>query len=161
MDAGNNAEAIGLLEDFIKQQPDSAPVYQTLGEAYSDAEEFNKAADAFKRASELDPDDIELKKSLAQALFAADRIDEAAKLYEALAVADPDDGVAPLRLGQIYRRQMNYPQARQYLQKAAQSFPDSLEVQFNMVLLDRDEGFLEDSLKRLEDIVKKTERPNG
>jgi tetratricopeptide (TPR) repeat protein len=161
MDAGNNAEAIGLLEDFIKQQPDSAQVYQTLGEAYSDAEEFNKAADAFKRASELDPDDIELKKSQAQALFAADRIDEAAKLYEALAVADPDDGVTLLRLGQIYRRQMNYPQARQNLQKAAQSFPDSLEIQFNMVLLDRDEGFLEDSLKRLEDIVKKTERPNG
>src|SRR5215510_6098377 len=45
MDAGNNAEASGLLEDFIKQQPDSAQVYQTLGEAYSDAEEFSKAAD--------------------------------------------------------------------------------------------------------------------
>jgi tetratricopeptide (TPR) repeat protein len=161
LDAGNNAEAIGLLEDFIKQRPDSAEAYQTLGEAYSDTEQFNKAADAFKHASELDPDDVELKKSEAQALFVADRIDEAQKLYEDLATADSDDGVALLRLGQIYRRQLKYTQARQYLQKAAQSFPDSLEIEFNLVLLDRDEGFLEDSLKRVEDILKKTERANG
>jgi tetratricopeptide (TPR) repeat protein len=161
LDAGNNAEAVGLLEDFIKQRPDSAQVYEALGEAYSDTEEFGKAAEAFKRASELDPDDIELKKAQAQALFAADQIDDAAKLYEVLANADPDDGVALLRLGQIYRRQLKFAQARQNLLKASQSFPDSIEIQFNLVLLDRDEGVLEDALKRVEDILKKTERPNG
>jgi len=161
MDAGNHAEAVRLLEEFIKQRPDSAEAYQTLGEAYLDTDQFNKAADAFKKASELEPDDVDVKKSQAQALFSADRIDEAAKLYEDLAVADPDDGIALLRLGQIYRRQSKYAQARQSLQKAAQSFPDSLEVEFNLVLLDRDEGFLEDALKRVEDILKKTERPNG
>jgi tetratricopeptide (TPR) repeat protein len=161
MDAGNNTEAIGLLEDFIKQSPDAAEAYETLGEAYSDSQEYNKAADAYKRASELDADNVELKKSLAQALFLADRIDEAAKLYENLAGADPDDGVSLLRLGQIYRRQLKYTLARQNLQKAAQSFPDSLEVDFNVVLLDRDEGFLDDALKRVVDILKKTERASG
>jgi tetratricopeptide (TPR) repeat protein len=161
MDAGNNAEAIGLLEDFIKQQPESAEAYQTLGEAYSDTDQYTKAADAYKRASELDSDNIELKKSHAQALYLSDRIDDAAKLYEDLISADPDDGVALLRLGQIYRRQMKYTLARQNLQKASQAFPDSLEIDFNMVLLDRDEGYLEDSLKRVADILKKTERPNG
>lgn len=161
MDAGNNKEAVGLLEDFIKQRPDSADAYQTLGEAYSDMQEFDKAADAYKHAIEINTDDVELKKSLAQALFFAERIDEAAKLYEDLAAAEPDDGVALLRLGQIYRRQLKYAQARQFLQRAAQSFPDSLEVEFNVVLLDRDEGFLEDALKRVADILKKTERTSG
>jgi tetratricopeptide (TPR) repeat protein len=161
MDAGNNMEAIGLLEEFLKQQPDSSEAYKTLGQAYSDAQEYDKAAEAYKHASELDVDDIELKKSYAQALYLADRIDEAANLYKDLADADPDDGVALLRLGQIYRRQLKYTEARQNLQKAAQAFPDSLEVDFNLVLLDRDEGSLEDALKRIADILKKTERTSG
>ena len=177
MDAGNNAEAIGLLEDFIKQRPDSAEAYQTLGEAYSDSEQFNKAADAFKHASEIEPDDVELKKSQAQErsvlllwflrnVVGIDDLDA----YEFICDGDDDGGVDALYLEPstgdedhetliIY--QSKYTQARQYLQKAAQSFPDSLEVEFNLVLLDRDEGFLEDALKRVEDILKKTERPNS
>jgi len=47
------------------------------------------------------------------------------------------------------------------LQKAAQAFPDSVEVQFNLVMLDRDEGRLGDALKRANEILKKTEKPNG
>lgn len=161
MDAGNNREAVALLEDFVKQRPDSGEAFQTLGDVYSDMREYGKAAEAYKRASEIDTDNIELKKSQAQALFFAERIDEAAKLYEELIAAEPDDGLALLRLGQIYRRQLKYSQSRQTLQKAAQSLPDSLEVDFNLVLLDRDEGFLEDALKRITEILKKTERANG
>ena len=161
MDAGNDREAVSLLEDFLKQRPDSGSSWQALGDAYSELQQFNKAADAYRNASELNPGEAELKKALAQALFFADRIDEAGKLYEELAAADSDDGLALLRLGQIYRRQLKYGQARQALRKATQSFPDSLEVDFNLVLLDRDEGLLEDALKRVTDILKKTERTNG
>ena len=69
--------------------------------------------------------------------------------------------MALLRLGQIYRRQMKYDLARQNLQKAAQAFPDSVEVQFNLVMLDRDQGQLEDALKRANEILKKTEKATG
>ncbi|HYR88733.1 MAG TPA: tetratricopeptide repeat protein [Terriglobia bacterium] len=161
MDAGNNKEAATLLEEFIKGRPDSDVALETLGQAYSDLQEYDKAAEAYRRASELDPDDLELKKSHAQALFLADKFDEAGKLYLDLAAVEPDDGLVSLRLGQIYRRQMKYDLARKNLQKAAQSFPDSVEVQFNFVLLDRDEGLLEDALKRTSEILKKTERANG
>src|SRR3989441_3879011 len=161
MDAGNYKEAIELLENFVKQRPDSDSALQTLGEAYSDTQEYAKAADAYKRASELDPDDVEIKKAQAQALFLANDIDLAGKMYEDLIKAEPDDGIARLRLGQIYRRQMKYDLARQNLQKAAQAFPDSIEVQFNLVLLDRDEGRIEDALKLANDLLKKTEKANG
>jgi tetratricopeptide (TPR) repeat protein len=161
LDTGSHKEAAVLLEDFLKQQPDSDAALQLLGEVYSELQEFDKAADAFRRASELDPDDIEIKKSEAQALFLADRQDDAAKRYEEILKAEPEDGIALLRLGQIYRRQMQYDRARQSLQKAILSFPDSIEVQFNLVMLDRDEGRLEDALKRANDILKKTEKPNG
>jgi len=161
MDAGNHKEAIELLESFVKQRPDSDSALQTLGEAYSDTQEYAKAADAYKRASELDPDDVEIKKAHAQALFLANDIDLAGKMYEDLIKTEPDDGIARLRLGQIYRRQMKYDLARQNLQKAAQAFPDSIEVQFNLVLLDRDEGRIEEALKLANELLKKTEKANG
>ncbi|HME99199.1 MAG TPA: tetratricopeptide repeat protein [Terriglobia bacterium] len=161
MDAGNYKEAADLLETFVKERPDSDTALQTLGEVYSELQDYSKAADAYGRASELDPDDIEIKKAQAQALFLADKFDEAVKRYEEIAKAEPEDGLALLRLGQIYRRQMKYDLARQNLQKAAESFPDSIEVQFNLVMLDRDEGRLEDALKKANDILKKTEKSNG
>src|SRR5215467_5968053 len=161
MDAGNYKEAVQLLEQFITQRPDSDGALQTLGEAYSDLQEYSKSADAYKRAAEIDPDDLEIKKAEAQSLYMADKLDDAGKLYEDLAKAAPDDGLSLLRLGQIYRRQGKFDAARQYLQKAAQSFPDSVDVQFNIVILDHDEGRLEDALKRANEILKKTEKPNG
>ena len=161
MDAGNYKEAVGLLEAFVKRSPESDGALQTLGEAYSELQEYGKAADAYKRAAELDPDDIEIKKAEAQALFLSDQIDAAAALYQDLVKAEPEDGIALLRLGQIYRRQMKYDLARQNLQKAAQAFPDSIETQFNLVLLDRDEGLLQEALKRANEILKKTEKSNG
>jgi len=161
MDAGNYKEAADLLETFVKERPDSDSALQTLGEVYSELQDYAKAAEAYGRASELDPDDIEIKKAQAQALFLADKFDEAVKRYEEIAKAEPEDGLALLRLGQIYRRQMKYDLARQNLQKAAEAFPDSIEVQFNLVMLDRDEGRLEDALKKANDILKKTEKSNG
>ncbi len=161
MDAGNYKEAVELLENFVKQRPDSDSAFQTLGEAYSDLQEYAKAADAYKRAGELDPDNVEIKKALAQALFLANDFDNAAKKYEDLVKTEPEDGVARLRLGQIYRHQMKYDLARQNLEKANQAFPDSIEIQFNLVLLDRDEGRLEDALKLANELLKKTEKANG
>ena len=161
MDAGNYKEAVGLLEAFVKRSPESDGALQTLGEAYSELQEYGKAADAYKRAGELEPDDIEIKKAEAQALFLSDQIDAASALYQELVKAEPEDGIALLRLGQIYRRQMKYDLARQNLQKAAQAFPDSIETQFNLVLLDRDEGLLQEALKRANEILKKTEKSNG
>lgn len=161
MDAGNFEEGVSLLEQFLKERPDSESALQTLGEAYSNMREYTKSADAYKRAAELDPDDVELKKAEAEAMFMADNFEEAAKLYLELAKIAPDDGISLLRLGQIYRHEMKFDLSRQYLQKAAQSFPDSIEVQFNMVMLDRDEGHLEDALKRANDLLKKTEKSNN
>jgi tetratricopeptide (TPR) repeat protein len=161
MDAGNYKEAIELLEDFVKQRPDSDGALQTLGEAYSATQQYSKAAQVFKHASELDPDDVEIKRSQAQAAFLADDIDTAAKIYEDLLKVEPEDGVAHLRLGQIYRRQQKYQLAQQHLQKAAEAFPDNIEIQFNLVLLDRDQGHIEDALKLANDLLKKTEKSNG
>jgi tetratricopeptide (TPR) repeat protein len=56
---------------------------------------------------------------------------------------------------------MKYALARQYMEKAVAAFGDSVEVQFNFVLLERDEGRLQDAVVRITGILKKGERPNG
>jgi tetratricopeptide (TPR) repeat protein len=161
IDNGNNEEAVRLLEKFLESNPDSADVLETLGQAHLNLEHFDKAVEAYRKVLATDPDNVDLKKALAQSLFLSDQLDDAAQIYQDLLRLDSNDGTALLRLGQIFRRQRKLGQAHVYMQKAVQAFPDSIDVQFNMMLLERDEGLLEEAIQRLSDILKGTAKPNG
>lgn len=159
LEGGNSSEAIRLLETLAQENPESGAALETLGQAYAGTQQFTKAADTYKKALALDSDNIEIKKGLAQAYFLDDKMDEASRLYQELVRESPDDSFSLLRLGQIYRRQVKFTLAREALQKADQNFPDNAEVQFNLAMVDRDEGLLEDSLKRISDLLVKTQKP--
>jgi tetratricopeptide (TPR) repeat protein len=161
MDAGNNKEAVALLNKFVEQHDDADSAFEALGQAYANLEQFDKAADAYAKASALDPDNLDLKKALAQALFFGEKLEDAATLYLELLKQDSNDGLALLRLGQIYREQKRFAQSHVYLQQALKDFPDNIEVHFNMMLLERDEGLLPDALDRVQDILKRTAKANG
>jgi len=161
MDAGNQKEAVTLLEDFIKDHPEADRALDALAQAYANQEQFDKAAATYRKALTLDPDNTDLKRALAQALFFDDKHDDAAALYLDLLKADPNDVLALLRLGQIYREQKRYGQSHVYMSQAVKHAPDSMEVQFNMMLLEREEGLLDDAVRRVNDLLKKTERANG
>jgi tetratricopeptide (TPR) repeat protein len=66
-----------------------------------------------------------------------------------------------LRLAQIYRRTMKFDKARETLEAADKLVPNNPEVQFNLYLVDRDEGKLEDALARLGKLAKSSEHANG
>ena len=161
IDAGNNKEAVGLLEGFVKDHPEADRALDALAQAYAQLEQFDKAAETYRKALALDADNVDIKKALAQALFFAEKHDEAANLYLELLKLDENDGLALLRLGQIYREQKRYGQSHVYMSRAVKAFPDSMEVQFNMMLLERDEGLLTEALDRIADLLKRTERANG
>ena len=161
MDSGNNKSAIELLENFLKGEPDADQVLAALGEAYAASNEYAKAANAYKRALTWNPDEIEWKAAYAEALYFNEQFDEAAKVYLELLKADPRNAQALLRMSQVYRRQMKYDQARSTLQQLTKLDPTNVELLFNLYLIDRDEGLLEDALQRLEEILKRTESPNG
>ncbi len=159
LDAGNNKEAAELLENFVKDHPDADRALDSLAQAYASLEQFDKAAATYRKALELDPDNVDIKKSLAQALFFDDKYDDAANMYLDLLKTDANDGLALLRLGQIYREQKRYGQSHVYMAQAVKNFPDSIEVQFNMMLLERDEGMMAEAADRIADILKKSELP--
>ena len=161
MEAGNVGEAITILDEFTTDQSDSDAAWAMLGEAYGFIEEFDKAADAFGRASELDPLDREILSAYAQALFFAGRMEEAADRYTLLAVRTPDDPTVRLRLAQILQEQMRYEEAREHMVRAAELVPDSEEIQFNLALLNRDSGRFQEALDGIEGLLDKTARTNN
>jgi tetratricopeptide (TPR) repeat protein len=160
-DANNVKEAIRILEEFVSHHPEADRALEELAQAYANAEQFDKAVATYRKALAMAPDDVDLKKSLAQALFLDEKFDEAATLYQELLKLDANDGLALLRLGQIYREQKRYAQAHVYMLQAIKNFPDSMEVQFNMMLLEKEEGMLAEANQRVTDILKRTERANG
>jgi len=160
INAGNVEEAIEILKKFNLEQPGSQMAMTILGDAYSRVESFEEAANSYNEAIALDEDNVDVLLSLAQALFFADRLEEAAKRYLQLIEKNSKDAFAHLRLGQIYRGQMKFEEARNYLTAASQLIPDSVEIRFNLALANRDSGLFEEALSQVQELLRQTERPN-
>jgi tetratricopeptide (TPR) repeat protein len=164
LDSGNFAGAVASLEKFLTATPDAAEVWQLLGDAHSSVEKFDKAADAYRHASELVPEEPDFLKQYAQALYFDTQYEEAGKVFQKLYLQDSSDLGSLVLMSEVYRHQMNFkPEAaglaRALLQRAAQLMPDNPQIEMNMALLDRDEGRLEDALRRLTDLARRTQRP--
>jgi len=132
-----------------------------LGDAYIQAGDYGSAANTLGIAAERSPDDLDLLRKLAEALFLANRPDEAAARFEAVLEQEPDDPVTRLRLGQIYRQQMEYEKARENLEVAIREVPNSAEIRFEAALLDRDEGRFEAAQAAFRDLLEDTARSTG
>ena len=63
VEAGDPEEAVDLLREFLKQHPASGRALEGLGEAYTQLEQYDKAADAYNRAIDLDEGDAGLKRA--------------------------------------------------------------------------------------------------
>jgi tetratricopeptide (TPR) repeat protein len=158
---GDNKGAAAILEDFLKSRPDSDRAAKELGDAYFALQDYGKAADNYRLALSLGTEDQDVPNSYAQALFMDERFDEAAAVFEKLLKDDPNDGATLLRLAQIYRRTMKFDKARETLETADKLVPNNPEIQFNMYLVDRDEGKLEEALARLGKLAKDSEHANA
>jgi tetratricopeptide (TPR) repeat protein len=153
--------AVSILEDYLKTRPDSDRAAKELGDAYFSMQQYGKAADNYRKALALGSDDPDVPGSYAQALFMDQRFDEAAAIYEKLLQENPSDGATLLRLAQIYRRSMKFDKARAALEAADRVVPNNPEIIFNLYLVDRDEGKLEDALTKLGKLAKGSEKING
>jgi tetratricopeptide (TPR) repeat protein len=94
-------------------------------------------------------------------MFFDNQVDEAVKAYEKVLEQDANDSATLLRLGQLYRRQGNFNQSRQSLQKLLQLNGNNIEAMYELAMADREDGQLEDSAKRFADILKRTEKSTG
>jgi tetratricopeptide (TPR) repeat protein len=152
MDEGRSQEAVKLLSDAAGESS-SPEVYDLLGDAYSQAKDYPKAEDAYRKAVEEDPDDPGHLHGLAQALMAQDKYADALEQFKRLTEIEPSTSENYLRMAQLYRRLGKFDQAEASLLRAKQLAPGSLEVLYNEALLYEDQGRYDDAVKVLSDAI--------
>jgi tetratricopeptide (TPR) repeat protein len=152
MDEGRSQEAVKLLSDAAGQSS-SPEVYDLLGDAYSQAKDYPKAEEAYRKAVEEDPDDPGHLHGLAQALMAEDKYADALEQFKRLTEIEPSTSENFLRMAQLYRRLGKFDQAEASLLRAKQLAPGSLEVLYNEALLYEDQGRYDDAVKVLSDAI--------
>jgi tetratricopeptide (TPR) repeat protein len=158
MDVGDFQAAIDLLQR-ITATDDDPDLIGSLAFAYEQVRDYQAAATAFARALERDPENPAYRRGLAQNLLYSRNYDQALEEYQSSVRANPRDAEAHMRISQIYRAQGKFEEARKSLTQAAELAPDSLEIQFNLVLLDELEGKLADAIGRIRQVLAASAKP--
>lgn len=156
-DRGDVRSASDLLEKLTKKNP-SPRAYLSLSNNYEQMKEYSLAADALKKAIDLDPTHLEWNAQLAQDLALAGRYDEALATYQDLAKETPQDATAYLGMAQIYIEQQKFALAHQMLDKAKEIEPDNIEAKYNEVQLLDQEGKTPEAIDALNDLLASTSR---
>lgn len=158
-DRGDMKASSALLEKLTQKDPTPRGLIG-LASNYESMKEYSLAADAYKKAIELDPNRAELKAALAQDLALGERYDEALKTYQQMAEANPQDAQPYLGMAQVYQQQHKMDDARRMLEKGKQLDPDNIEIRYNEVRLLEQEGKKAEAIAILKGIVDSTARRN-
>ena len=158
-DRGDPKSASALLEKLAQKNP-SPRALVILANNYESMREYALAADAYKKAIELDPNRAELKQAMAQDQALAGHYDDALATYGELMTANPQDPQPYLRSAQIYREQKKLPDARRMIDKAKELDADNIEVLFADANLLSDEGKNPEAISALKSLLDKTARKN-
>lgn len=158
-DRGDAKAAAGLLEQVAKNNP-SPRLLVLLATDYEQMEDYARAADAYRKALQLDPSRVELKAGLAEDEARAGQFDAALKTYQDLAAANPQDAQPYYGMSQIYRQQKNFAMAQQMNEKAKALDPDNPQIQLNEVLILQDAGKTSDAITALQSLLNSTKRNN-
>jgi tetratricopeptide (TPR) repeat protein len=160
LDQGEYDQATDLLKNVPDDEMDPS-LLGMLAYAYGQNHEVDKSAETFEKALSEDPDNQELRRSYAEVLMANGRDDAARVQLEKILQSDPQDGSTYLRLGQLDRQTGKFDQARQELDRARTLMPDNPEVPYQQALLEDSVGNEDKAAGIVEDLLKKTEKPDG
>lgn len=159
-DRGDAKGSSALLERLTKKNP-SPRSFLALASNYETMHEYALAAEAYKKAIDLDPTHTEWNQALAQDQALAGRYDDAVKTYQALAEANPQDATPYVGMAQIYREKKELTAARKALDKAKKLDPDNPEVRYSEVGLLEEEGRTADAIGVLKGLLDSTARHNA
>jgi tetratricopeptide (TPR) repeat protein len=151
-DQGQNEKASQLLKRVSDKNP-SLRTLTALAATYEQMKDFKGAAEAYRRALELNQENTDLKRAYGQALFTAEDYDAAQKVFLEIAAEEPGDLLSALRLSQIYRQNRDYAKAHEYAAKATALDAANIEVRYNEVSLYEAEGKLTEAVKTLKEIL--------
>ena len=159
-DQGEYTKIIELLKSVPDSKMDPSILY-LLGSAYAQIRDFAKADAAFEEALAREPDSEDIRRAYAETLVTQGELQKARDQLNEILKADPEDAPTYLRLSQLDRQMGRFDDARQDLTHAAAFAPDNLEVPYQEALLEDTLGNEDKAISILEDLLKKTEKPDG
>jgi tetratricopeptide (TPR) repeat protein len=134
------AEAVPILNDLVKREPDNAEAYQELAVALFKTIRYGPAIKAARQALDLDPSLSRPHGILAWVAMNKGRYDEAeSELQAQLEVLPSDDpghrAAVYNQMGFLYFRQKRYREAEKALGEAVALVPDRPTPRLNLALL--------------------------
>jgi len=156
---GDTKASTQLLERLATKNP-SGRAYAMLGQNYESMKEWALAAEAFKKAGELEPGQEEFSYEAALDETKAGNYDDAIKLYQDIAAAKPLEADPYLRMALIREEQKNPEEARKLIDKAKEIDKFNPEVRRADALLLADEGKLPEAITGMKDVLDMTAKSN-
>lgn len=157
---GDTSRALDVLKAF-PEGARSAKLYSALGYTYEQTKDYKKAIDAYQKAVDLDHDNLDSIRGLAQNLLNDGQSEAALAQYKVIAESDPSDAQTYMRMAEIYRRNGKLDEAYDCLKKASAVVPESLELKYNMAVIEDAQGKYDDAITLLTQLLQKTEHTNG
>ena len=155
---GNNGEtgkAIEKLKAATEKNPNPRSL-MILAEAYRNQQNFKDAAEAEKKALEMQPENERLAQALANDLYKSGQYDEALKIFDELAAHNPKETSYPLEEAEIYGRKHDYVKAHEAIDKAKKIDPGDEDPRKAEIELDEMEGKHDDAIAALKSLLDDT-----
>jgi len=154
-DLGDTNRAAEMLS---KAAPSARNLY-ALARVYEQKRDYALAAQAMKRAIELNPANVnELKRALGLYYLNANQVDDALATFQALTTEEPNDAESWLHISQIYRQKHDLSKAKDAAAKARAIDANQIDIKLNDVALLVDEGKTDDAIALLKGMVDQTPR---
>ena len=138
-------QAKELLEQILRQSPDSYGANELMGLALASEGNEKGATPFFERAVRVKPDSAEAHENLATNMLRLKRIAAAEQEFKRAAVLKPADYTINHALGEFYLSRGRAPEAVPYLQKAQEGSPDSYANGRDLALAEIQSGRLVDA----------------
>jgi tetratricopeptide (TPR) repeat protein len=159
-DQGDYQKVIDLLKGVPDSSMDPALLY-LLGNSYMETNDLTSAEATFEKALQREPDSRDIRRAYADALMAHGKMQQARDQLETILKVSPNDGSTYLRLGQLDRKMGQFDEARKDFEHARSLAPDNLEVLYQEAVLESTLGHEDKAIALLEDLLKKTAKPDG
>jgi Flp pilus assembly protein TadD len=131
---GDTAGAIADLREHLAKEPEDEAAWLALGTAYAAIEHTVQAADAMRKAVDLDGDVVDARLSYARVLVKLGRLDDAAFQLLQAAKVDGDDARVLKELGIVFYDKRLYDKAALWLEKATRAAPSDARAWYALGL---------------------------
>jgi superkiller protein 3 len=115
---GKVNEALPLLLQLHRSQPQNSQVCLQLGMAYTQLQQLDKAADFYGKALKINPGITPARRNLATLLWFLNRKAESVREFSSLLKLNPNDSIAHFYLGTFDFEQKEFLRARDHFAKA-------------------------------------------